>query len=161
VRFVKGVYSSTPVPVALLHCDSETGETDGHRWWLARSPRRRGSPLLIERRTAWRRVLGECGQGIDAADDIAAAALSRGDCEALPMPKGSYSLGGAAAKLHMIRLTCPKCHRSGQYRADRLLEKYGPDIAMPDLRHELAECPRRHDMGDPCQVEYVDRLANL
>jgi hypothetical protein len=25
----------------------------------------------------------------------------------------------------------------GQYRIDRLLEQYGPDIAMPDLRHEL------------------------
>jgi hypothetical protein len=32
---------------------------------------------------------------------------------------------------------------------------------MPDLRHELARCPRRSDMGDPCGVEYVDRLADL
>jgi hypothetical protein len=55
------------------------------------------------------------------------------------MPHGSYSLGEAAAKLNMIRIRCGKCHRSGQYRTDRLLEKYGPDIAMPDLRHELAQ----------------------
>jgi hypothetical protein len=77
------------------------------------------------------------------------------------MPLGSFSLREAAAKLNMIRLTCPKCHRAGQYRVDRLLEEYGPDIAMPDLRHELAQCPHRSDMSDPCQVEYVDRLADL
>jgi hypothetical protein len=34
-------------------------------------------------------------------------------------------------------------------------------MALPDLRHELAQCPRRHNMGDPCQVSYVDRLADL
>jgi hypothetical protein len=77
------------------------------------------------------------------------------------MPQGSYSLGEAAATLNMIRLTCPKCHRTGQYRVDKLLERYGPDIAMPDLRHELARCPHRSDMSDPCQVEYVDRLEDL
>jgi hypothetical protein len=77
------------------------------------------------------------------------------------MPHGSHSLGEAAAKLNMIRLTCAKYHRTGQYRVDNLLERYGPDIAMPDLRHELAQCPHRHDMSDPCQVEYVDRLADL
>jgi hypothetical protein len=77
------------------------------------------------------------------------------------MPGGSYSLGEAAAKLNMIRIRCDKCHRSGQYQTERLLAKYGPDIAMPDLRHELAQCPHRSDMSDPCQVEYVDRLADL
>ena len=46
--------------------------------------------------------------------------------------------------------------RRGQYRIDRLLEPYVPDIAMPDLRHELAQCPHRRDMSNPCQVKYVD-----
>ena len=77
------------------------------------------------------------------------------------MPHGSYSLGEAAAELHMLRLECPKCGRRGQYRIDRLLERYGPDIALPDLRHELAQCPHRRDMSSPCQVRYVDRLADL
>lgn len=71
------------------------------------------------------------------------------------MPHGSYSLAEAATKLHMIRLKCPKCGRSG------LIERYGPDIVMPDLRHELAQCPHRRDMSNPCQVEYVDPIANL
>jgi hypothetical protein len=44
------------------------------------------------------------------------------------MPHGSYSLGETAAKQKMVRLICHKCRR-GRYRIDRLLEKYGPDIA--------------------------------
>ena len=72
------------------------------------------------------------------------------------MPHGSYSLGETAAKQKMVRLVCDKCGRRGQYRIDRLLEQYGADIAMPDLRHELAQCPHRRDMSNPCQVKYVD-----
>jgi hypothetical protein len=63
------------------------------------------------------------------------------------MPHGSYSLGEAAAKLQMVRPTCPKCGRAWQFRIARLLEPYGPEIAMPDLRHELAQCPRRQSVG--------------
>ena len=77
------------------------------------------------------------------------------------MPHGSYSLGEAATMLHMLRLECSKCGRAGQYRIDKLIERFGPDIALPDLRHELAQCSRRHNMSDPCQVGYVDRLAEL
>ena len=74
----------------------------------------------------------------------------------MTMPHGSYSLGETAAKLKMVRLTCDKRGRRRQYRVDRLLEQYGPDIAMPDLRHELAQCPHRLDMSNPCQVNYLD-----
>jgi hypothetical protein len=77
------------------------------------------------------------------------------------MPHGSYSLGETAAKQKMVRLVCDKCGRRGQYRVDRLLEQYGPGIAMPDLRHELAQCPHRRDMSNPCEVEYVDSLADF
>jgi hypothetical protein len=56
----------------------------------------------------------------------------------------------------MARLVCGKCGRRAQYRIDRLLEQYGSEIAMPDLRHELAQCPHRGDMSNPCQVKYVD-----
>jgi hypothetical protein len=77
------------------------------------------------------------------------------------MPHGSYSLAEAAARLNMLRLECAKCGRAGRYHIDRLIERCGPDIALPDLRHELAQCPRRGNMGDPCQVSYSDRLADL
>jgi len=55
----------------------------------------------------------------------------------------------------MVRLVWDKWGRRREYRIDRLREQYGPDIAMPDLRHELAQCPHRRDMSNPCQV-YVD-----
>ena len=53
------------------------------------------------------------------------------------MPHGSYLLGETAAKQKMVRLVCDKCGRRGQYRIDRLLEQYGPDVAMTDLRGNL------------------------
>jgi len=55
----------------------------------------------------------------------------------------------------MVRLSCPKCGRSGQYRKQNLIERYGPDIRLPDLREELAQCGRRGHMHDMCGVHYV------
>jgi hypothetical protein len=34
----------------------------------------------------------------------------------------------------MVRLSCEKCGRSGQYRKQKLIERYGADIRLPDLR---------------------------
>jgi hypothetical protein len=68
------------------------------------------------------------------------------------IPHGSYSLGETAAKQKMVRLLCDKRSRREQYRVDRLLERYGADIAMPDPPHESAQCPHRRDMSNPCQL---------
>jgi hypothetical protein len=95
------------------------------------------------------------GTGEQADIERATAQMERAQLVAT-MPHGSYSLGETAAKQKMLRLVCDKCGRRGQYRIDRLLEQYGPDVAMPDLRHELAQCPHRQDMSNPCQVDYVD-----
>jgi hypothetical protein len=35
---------------------------------------------------------------------------------------------------NMVRLACAKCGRTGQYRKEALIEKYGADIPLPDLR---------------------------
>jgi len=40
----------------------------------------------------------------------------------------------------MVRLSCEKCGRSGQYRKQKLIERYGADIRLPDLREEIAQC---------------------
>jgi hypothetical protein len=40
------------------------------------------------------------------------------------MLNGSYSLGEAGRKLSVIKRRCPKCHRAGRYRVDRLIEQY-------------------------------------
>jgi hypothetical protein len=72
------------------------------------------------------------------------------------MPHDSYSLDKTAAKQKMVRLVRDKCGRRGQYRIDRLLERYGPDTTRPDLRHELAQCSHRRNMSNPCQVKSID-----
>ena len=74
------------------------------------------------------------------------------------MPNGSYSLAETATRRGMLGLTCSACGRRGQYRIEGLLERYGPDIALPDLRHELTQCRRRGSMSEPCQAEYASPL---
>jgi hypothetical protein len=72
------------------------------------------------------------------------------------MTKGAWSLG--EFPLPLVRVVCDKCGRTGQYHTAKLLEQHGPDMAMPDLRHVLAQCPRRGNHADPCIVVFVDRL---
>jgi hypothetical protein len=38
----------------------------------------------------------------------------------------SPTLADTATQLRMLRVTCEKCGRFGQYRVDKLIEKYGP-----------------------------------
>jgi len=56
----------------------------------------------------------------------------------------------------MVRLACTKCGRSGQYRKQKLIERYGADIRLPDLREEIARCERHGQMHDACMVSYVE-----
>jgi hypothetical protein len=52
----------------------------------------------------------------------------------------------------------PARNAAGQYRKTTLLDRYGADMSMPDLRHELAQCPRRNNWSDPWMVVYRDRV---
>ena len=56
----------------------------------------------------------------------------------------------------MVRLACEKCGRSGQYRKQKLIERYGADMRLPDLREETAQCMRHGQMHDACMVRYAD-----
>jgi len=56
----------------------------------------------------------------------------------------------------LVRLACEKCGRSGQYRKQNLIERYGADARLPDLRQEIAQCDRMGKMHDGCGVRYVD-----
>jgi hypothetical protein len=55
-----------------------------------------------------------------------------------------------------VRLSCPKCGRSGQYRKQNLIERYGADMRLPDLREEIANSSRQDQWHDGCMVRYVD-----
>jgi hypothetical protein len=57
------------------------------------------------------------------------------------MPRHYVTLAGHP--FDMVRLACTKCERRGQYRKSTLIERYGPDKNMVDLRLELAaDCPK-------------------
>jgi hypothetical protein len=49
-----------------------------------------------------------------------------------------------------------KCGRAGQYRKQILIERYGTDMRLPDLREEIAQCGRQGKMHDACMVQYVN-----
>ena len=59
----------------------------------------------------------------------------------------------------MVRLTCDRCGRTGQYRKQNLIAQFGADITSPDLRHEVAKCERRGKVRDMCGVHYLGITA--
>ena len=54
-----------------------------------------------------------------------------------------------------VRLSCEKCGRRGQYQKGKLIAIHGPDIPLPDLLVEIAQCERRGQMHDMCGVHYA------
>jgi hypothetical protein len=42
------------------------------------------------------------------------------------------------------------------FRKQTLIERYGADIRLPDLREEIAQCERQGKMHDACMVHYID-----
>ena len=63
----------------------------------------------------------------------------------------------------VVNVSCKKCDRRGRYKKQTLIERYGDDIAVPDLSSRLsADCPRtvNHQFGtDPCGIFYPDLLT--
>jgi hypothetical protein len=56
---------------------------------------------------------------------------------------------------NLVRLSCAKCGRSGQYWKQNLIEHYGADISLPHLREEIAQC------GISAFASYRARRGNL
>jgi hypothetical protein len=57
-----------------------------------------------------------------------------------------------------LRLACDKCGRDGRYQVAGLIEKYGADVKLPDLRLSIAQCPKAdavHHIGDYCRVRWM------
>ena len=54
----------------------------------------------------------------------------------------------------MVEIECAKCGRPGRLRTTRLLEQHGPDIKLPDLLGEIAQCPNWDNMNEGCQAQY-------
>jgi hypothetical protein len=59
-----------------------------------------------------------------------------------PTSEGSVALGAVAARAEWLAIACRKCERKGRLRLAGLLERYGPDYPMTQLRRDLAgDCP--------------------
>ncbi|MGZ9129896.1 MAG: hypothetical protein ACXW4Z_19145 [Candidatus Binatia bacterium] len=44
----------------------------------------------------------------------------------------------------LLEIRCSKCERHGRERVARLIDRFGRDARLPDLRHQLAgDCPHR------------------
>ena len=58
-----------------------------------------------------------------------------------------------------LRVTCDKCARRGQYRVDRLIERYGIDAKLFDWSDEItADCPHKqaNNVNDICGARCPD-----
>jgi hypothetical protein len=55
-----------------------------------------------------------------------------------------------------VRLACDPCSHRGQHRKETLIARFGVDALIPDVRHLIAECPRRNAPGAACGVFYTD-----
>jgi hypothetical protein len=71
-------------------------------------------------------------------------------------------MAGGSLQLHkypapIVRLSCQKCGRAGQYPKRNLIARYGADIRLPDLREEIA-VPAHRQMHDACMVRDIDLL---
>jgi hypothetical protein len=74
------------------------------------------------------------------------------------MVKGCYTLADGCDP--MVRMYCPDCHRFAQFRRNGLIERFGPDYAMPSLLRTLKPCSIGAGLSGPqCQLASFDRLA--
>ena len=60
----------------------------------------------------------------------------------------NHSLKLSEHASEIVRLTCEKCGRSGQYRKQKLIDRYDADMRLPDLPQEIAQCRRHGQMHD-------------
>jgi hypothetical protein len=60
----------------------------------------------------------------------------------------------------VIRIECELCARAGRYRLEGLIERYGPDMGLPELLDVLAKCERKGDLSRRCGARYPDLLAS-
>jgi hypothetical protein len=45
-------------------------------------------------------------------------------------------------------------------KKQKLIERYGADMRLPDLREEIGKCRRHGQMHDACMVRYVDLVPS-
>ena len=76
------------------------------------------------------------------------------------MPRdGAIIFRDIVGKLAVLRITCDKCGRSGQYRVERLIIRYGIDAKLFEWSDQItADCPRKQarNLNDQCGARCPD-----
>jgi hypothetical protein len=69
----------------------------------------------------------------------------QGGSSAIAAPRdGAITFRDIVGKLAVLRITCDKRGRSGQYRVDRLIMRYGIDAKLFEWSDEITgDCPRK------------------
>jgi hypothetical protein len=68
------------------------------------------------------------------------------------MPSGLITLGEVAARTNELAIACSKCDRTGRYRLEPLIQRYGRQFAISDLLRTLSVgCPMWESV-DPCAL---------
>ncbi len=70
---------------------------------------------------------------------------------------GSLSLADVSKRFQMLEVQCGHCTRRGRLRIDKLIDEYGREMSLPDLRSILAaDCEHMTTARrkDQCQVFY-------
>jgi hypothetical protein len=69
------------------------------------------------------------------------------------MTSGSLTLSEHPSDL--VTIVCERCDRRGRYHRHKLIQRFGPDAALPDILRELADCTKASGHGnDMCRVRY-------
>lgn len=55
-----------------------------------------------------------------------------------------------------VELACTKCERKGRLLKSKLIEEYGSDTTLPDLRVKIAHCERQGIFLNGCGAYYVE-----
>jgi hypothetical protein len=61
----------------------------------------------------------------------------------------------------LIRIDCPKCKRSAQYRRSELQQRFSLDMLMIDILDALTSCQHWNDVSAPCQMHFPDLSQQL
>lgn len=71
---------------------------------------------------------------------------------------GAITLKDLRGRIAMLSVVCDRCGRQGRLQVPALIERHGPDMAMPDLAWHLAgDCPKRHGLSlNRCSVHFPE-----
>lgn len=74
------------------------------------------------------------------------------------MTEGAKTLDTIRNRMIVVR--CDECDRTGRYRRETLIERYGPDMLMPDVLAKITESCERRGPGvyERCQARYDEEL---